>query len=225
MSDIIKLIEQKKDIELLVNHVINNPNEVDSLVDVIKTNPKSIKFGCEKILRLVSEKEPELIYPYFDFFVQLIDSPNSFLKWGAIMTVANLVKIDTQNKFEEIFERYFRLINEPAMVTAANTIGHSWKIALAKPYLTDTIVERILKLENTSYIHKGEVSPECKNIVRGVAIQTFGKIIPLTNKKEEIIGFVEKQLNNKRPKVRKQAEAFMRKIDRGRINKRYTTGS
>ena len=139
------------------------------------------------------------------------------------MTIANLVKSDTHNKFDEIFEQYFKLINEPVMITAANTIGHSWKIALAKTYLTDKIVDRILKLENTNYIHKGEVSPECKNIVRGAAIETFGKIIHLSSKKDEIIAFVEKQLNNERPKVRKQAEAFMKKINLEKTKKRHTT--
>ena len=211
-TNIINLIEQKKDIDFLTGFVIDHPEQINSLVEVIRTNPKSIKYGCEKVLRSVSEKEPKRVYPYFDFFVALMDNSNSFLKWGAIMTIANLVKADTDNKFEKIFERYFALIKEPNMITAANTIGHAWEIAKARPDLADKIVDRILELENTTYMHKGEVSPECKNIVRGAAIETFSKIFNLTGKKEKITDFVKQQLTNTRPKVRKLAEAFMKNI-------------
>ncbi|MBA7527022.1 hypothetical protein ES705_19195 [subsurface metagenome] len=34
----------------------------------------------EKILRLVSEQQLELIYPHFDTFVKMLDSDNNILK-------------------------------------------------------------------------------------------------------------------------------------------------
>lgn len=71
----------------------------------------SAKFGCEKVLRCISERNPGLIYPYFESFVRLLESDNTFLKCGAILTIANLTSVDHKNRFENIFDRYYSLIS------------------------------------------------------------------------------------------------------------------
>jgi len=84
---IIEQIKSKTDIDELVDQVLKNPKLIEVLISTIDSEKGSIKFGCEKIVRLLSEKKPELVYPYFDFLVKLLDSENSFLKWGAIITI------------------------------------------------------------------------------------------------------------------------------------------
>jgi hypothetical protein len=53
---IIEQIKSKKDIYDLVNQVIKNPKLIEVLISTINSEKGSIKFGCEKIVRLVSEK-------------------------------------------------------------------------------------------------------------------------------------------------------------------------
>ena len=67
-----------------MSQVIKNPKLIEVLISAIDSEKGSIKFGCEKIVRLVSEKKPELVYSYFDFLVQLLDSENNFLKWDGV---------------------------------------------------------------------------------------------------------------------------------------------
>jgi hypothetical protein len=100
MTQIIQFIEQKRDFDQLVTYVLNHQKEIDVLINEIQTNPKAIKFKCEKILRFISEKSPHLIYPFLNFYSELMHSENSFLKWGAIITIANLAKVDNHNKIE-----------------------------------------------------------------------------------------------------------------------------
>ena len=61
--------------------------------------------------------------------------------------VANLTKVDVDNKFDAIFDKYCAFIYDEHMVTVANVVGHSGKSALAKPHLIDKISDELLKVE------------------------------------------------------------------------------
>ena len=74
-------------------------------------------------------------------------------------------------------------------------------------------MDEILKLEKAEYEHKGEVSPECKNVVCGAAVEAFEAIYPLTSKKLAIAAFVKKQTKNSRPKVRARAKKVLKSLD------------
>ncbi len=136
-KNIINQLKGKEDIDKIVKQIIDNPEQIDILVNTIKNEKGSIKFGCEKILRLISEQQPDLIYPYFDFFIDLLDNDNKFLKWGAIITISNLVCVDKNNKFEKVFEKDYAPISGHIMVTSSNIIGNSYKIIGARPDLKE----------------------------------------------------------------------------------------
>ena len=210
--DIAKEIGKKgADAAKIARFAIENPDSIEKLIEGITADKGSIRFGYEKVLRLISEQRPDLIYPYFDVFKKLSVCDNSFLKWGAIMTIANLAAADTENKFDEIFEQYYSPVKGPVMVTAANIIGGTAKIIRAKPYLTDKIINEILKVEKGRYEMHGELSPECRNVAIGHAIDTFDSIYDEIENKEIIVKFVKKQLKNTREKVAKKAERFLKK--------------
>lgn len=210
--NIIQQVQQKRDIGKLVELAIENPQHIETLINVIDREKGSLKFGCEKVVRLVSERKPELVYPYFDFYVRLLDSDNSFLRLGAIITLSNLASVDSENKFEQIFDKYYAPVSGPDMVSSACVIGSSWKIAREKPDLADKIAARILSLERAKYLHKGKLSPECRNVVCGHAIDSFGKFFDKINEKEKVVAFVRTQLKNSRPSVRKKAERFLKNL-------------
>jgi hypothetical protein len=199
------------DVELLADRLIDDSGQILQLVSSLQSEKSARKFAYEKILRFVSSKQPDLIYPYFDVFVSLLDCENNFLKWGAIMTIANLTSADTDQKFEAIFRKYFDPIVGPTMVTAANIIGSSVAIARAKPILTRAIVEEILKVEKAKYKLKGIVSPECRNVAIGHAIDSLDKLYSQIENKSVVAAFVKRQLKNKRKSVAKKAESFKRR--------------
>lgn len=211
MDIVKKIAEKKSDKEKIVIDAIQAPDCIPELLEGLNHKKGSIKLGCDKVLRFISEQNPELIYPYFDNFVKILESENTFLKWGAIITISNLAAVDSKNKFEKIFEKYYSPITDKVMVTAANIIGNSWKIALAKPKLTEKIVIEILKAEKTNYEYKGELSPECSNVVFGHMIDSFSQFYDKIENKKPVDGFVKKQLNNMRKPVVKKAEKFIKK--------------
>jgi hypothetical protein len=199
------------DITGIVDRIIDKPEENAGLAEALKVEKRAVKFSYEKVLRLVSERRPDLIYPYFDVFAGLLDSDNSFLKWGAIMTVANLTAVDTENKFEAVFRKYYAPIQGPVMITAANIIGSSTKIVLSKPELTGRITREILKVEKAKYESKGVPSPECRNVAIGHAIDSFDAFFEQIDNNTKVLAFVKRQLKNTRKPVVKKAERFLRK--------------
>ncbi len=211
MKTILDKMMQKTDMEVIVQDTINDDGNIALLIDTIKNEKGSIKFGCEKALRIVSERHPELIYPDFDFFVELMDSENSFLKWGAILTIANLTAVDKNGKFEAAFEKYYSFIKGPQIAAAGNVIGSSIKIAENLPELTDRIVDAILKVDDATYVYKGEVSSECKNVAYQEAINAFYMLYVKTSRKKEVMDFIARQLDNTRAKASAAARKFMKK--------------
>lgn len=206
-----QLNEKGADVASVADQVIKKPREIAALVEALKVEKRAVKYGYEKVLRLVSERRPDLVYPYFDDFVILLDCDNNFLKWGAIMTVANLTAVDTEQKFEGIFRKYYAPVVGPTMVTAANIVGSSARIALAKPDLVEPIAREILKVEKAKYQNKGALSPECRNVAIGQAIDSFDEFFEMIENKAAVIRFVKRQLKNTREKVAKKAGKFIRK--------------
>jgi hypothetical protein len=199
------------DKEKTAKEAIESPECISLLLEGLNSSKGSIRLGCEKIVRIISEQQPELIYPHFNAIAKLLDSENNILKWGAIITISNLASVDTKSEFKKIFKKYFALITDKNMITASNIIKNSWKIASAKPEYTENIAKEILKVENVKYENKGNVSPECNNIVCGHAIDSLDNFYQKIRNKKPIVDFVKKQIDNKRKPVAKKAHIFLNK--------------
>ena len=201
-----QLAAKKITAEELTKRVIKEQILLSEIFDGLKVEKANIKYGCLKVLRLISEQQPVLLYPYFDFFVKLLDSDVNIFKWGAILILSNLTIVDTDNKFERIFEKYFAPITENTLIPAANVISSSATIAQAKPELTEKITKEILKAEGAVY-----QTDECRNIAIGHAIKSFHKFFYQIQTKLPVVEFIKRQLNNSRSGTKKAAEKFLKK--------------
>jgi hypothetical protein len=197
------------DIDGIAERVIADPQQIPGLIEGLRAPKGTLRYGYEKVLRQVAERRPELVYPWFDVFVEMLDCDNSFLKWGAILTVGHLAPADAQGKFEAIFAPYYAPITGPAMITAANIIGSSARIAQAKPHLVDAITREILRVEKARYTNRGRPSPECRNVAIGHAIDTFESFFEQIEDKAAVLKFVHRQLRNTRAPVAKKAARFL----------------
>jgi hypothetical protein len=174
------------------------------------SSPKAaIRYGCAKILMDLCAEYPEKLYPYIDNFVALLGSKYRILTWNAMAIIANLAKVDKEQKFDAVFDRYYGFLNDEYMVTVANVVGNSGKIALAKPYLVPKITEKLLTVENLSVTP--HLTEECKRVIAEHAIGAFDLFFDKIKQKEKVLAFVERQLNSSRSTLRVQAENFLKK--------------
>ena len=210
--DVFEKISKKGiEIERVAEDVIDSPETIPQLFEGLKSKKGTIRFGCEKIIRLISEQKPKLIYPHFNEISSLLDSDNNILKWGAIVIISNLTSVDADKKFEKIFMKYFAPITGRQMITSSNIVKNAWKIAIEKPSLIEKITKEILKVEEAEYENKGEQSRECNYITCGHAVDSFSRFFDRIKNKRPVIDFIKRQLDNPRSAVAKKAEKFLKK--------------
>lgn len=198
----------KDDLRELVKHDFGL---IPILLTGISSPKAAIRYGCAKVLMDLSAEYPEKLYPYMDSFIGLLDSKYRILIWNALAIIANLTKVDEEKKFDAIFDKYFDFLNNEYMVTVANTVGNSGKIALAKPYLIPRITAELLKVENVSVTP--HLTEECKRVIAEGAIKTFDMFFDKLDDKEkkEVLSFVKRQLNSSRRRLSEKASFFFKK--------------
>jgi hypothetical protein len=195
--------------EQLFKKVKQNDDIIPEILSGISSPKPAIRYGCGKILMDLSEEKPEKLYPYKDFFINLLESKYRILTWNAIIIIANLTKVDTENKFDSIFEKYYSFLDNEYMVTVANIVDSSGKIALAKPYLTQKITKKLLNVENISTTP--HLSDECKRVIIEHTIKSFDLFFPQVEQKDKVILFVNKHLNSSRKTLKTRSENFINK--------------
>jgi len=91
----------------LFNLVKTNNKLIPDIIKGVSSSKATIRYSCAKVLMDLSEENPEKIYDYMDLFINLLDSKYRILTWNAIITIANLIKVDNMKKFDQIFDKYF----------------------------------------------------------------------------------------------------------------------
>jgi len=207
-SNISNKLREKED-EELAEEAIKDKELLHELLDGISSPNPKIRFGSAKILRIVSERNPKTLYSHLEFFINLLDSENSILRWNAMDIIANLTVVDSQNKFNELFKKFYGYLYEGSLITAGHVVDNSGRIALAKPKLQDKISKEILKVETISL-----PTEECRNILIGKSIEAFAVFYDKTKDKDEIVSFVKRQLKNPRKATKAKAERFLRRLEK-----------
>ena len=117
----------------LAAKTIKDPRGLPGVIEGLASPKAPTRFGCAKALRYVSEQRPDLLYPQFAFFTEMLDHPNQVFKWEAAMLLARLASVDDEDRFAAIFEKYFAPIPGPVMITAGTVIKGGAHIARATP--------------------------------------------------------------------------------------------
>jgi hypothetical protein len=205
-----KLADKSVTKKTLLHMVKQDFNLLPTVLNGVSSSKAAIRYGCAKVLMDLSEEHPEKLYPYMDSFVNLLDSKYRILTWNAMAIIANLAKVDEDNKFDAIFGKYYSFLNDAYMVTVANVVGNSAKIALAKPHLAQKIAKELLKVENISTTP--HLTDECKRVIAEQAIKSFALFFSEIEQKETVISFVARHRNSPRKTLRKTAEEFLTKF-------------
>jgi len=190
----------------IAESIADDPARIAEVIEGLNSKKASIRYGCGKVLRIVSERHPKALYPHIDSFISLLDSENNIMKWEGIIVIGNLACVDKGKKIDAILTRYLKPIKGPVMITAANVIGGAARIAAAKPYLAERIATAMLKVEHAKY-----ATDECRNVALGHALDAFELFFDKIKNKQPVIDLVTKQMDNTRSGTRKRAEKLLKK--------------
>jgi hypothetical protein len=175
------------------------------LLEGVLSKKEKIRFNCFKVLLLISEDHPKVLYPQWDFFADLLINPNTYFKYIAIYIIANLTMDDPKNRFEKIFNKYYNLLDDESVIPPAHVAANSPKIAVAKPHLQNKITNKLLNIDKTH--HK----PERKDLIKSYVIEACGELIEGARNKKKMLQFVREQLEAKSPRTKKKAKEFLKK--------------
>jgi hypothetical protein len=146
-----------------------------------------------------------VLYPAWDYFVELLDSDNSYHKMSAVHLLTNLVKVDKEDKFQKIFDSYYSLLDDKSVIVAIYVAGNSAQIVRAKPHLENRITNILLNIDKTHH-PLGR-----KELIKAGAIEAFTEYFAYAGNKAKIVEFATKQQDSESPKTRKIATAFLKK--------------
>ena len=131
----------------------------------------------------------------------MLESDNAYHKLIAVRILANLTHADKENKFEELFDQYYHLLND-SVIVAGHLAASSGTIAKAKPKLRYKITQKLLSIDQTTQKHK--------DLVKAYAIDAFNEYFKESENQSEILQFIREQLNSTSPKTRKRAKQFLK---------------
>jgi hypothetical protein len=184
--------------------IIENPDLINQYLEGLLSKNETYRYNCFKVLYNLSEKKPDLLYPHWNFFINHLKSDNNYHKMSAILIIANLTSVDTDNKFKDIFDEFFENLKSKKTIVPIYVVKSSGKIVNSKPDFKGKITELLLNIEN---IHSGKQI----ELVKAAVIGSFSEFYENAEKKEEILRFVKNQINSNSPKTRKSAKDFLTK--------------
>jgi hypothetical protein len=181
-----------------------------SLVRVVFAGLESpraaVKYKCLKVFNLLSRQSPEKLYPHFEQFAALLDDSNNIFKWNAQDILAHLAGADAEAKFLPLLRKYYGMMREGNLITAAHAVENSALIVRALPAEEKRITRWLAEVGNLAL-----PTPECHNILAGKVINTFDLYFAQSGSRDTMLAFARLHLDNTRPATRKKAETFLKK--------------
>ena len=138
-----------KDIDpnVCVEKIYKNPGLIDQYLDGLNSKNETYRYNCFKVMNVISEKKPDILYPHWNFLENHLRSDNQYHKMSATIIIANLTAVDKDEKFEKLFDEYYKNLASEKTITPIYVVKSSSKIINAKPHLEKKITNILLNIE------------------------------------------------------------------------------
>lgn len=131
-------------------------NDIQELVYGLRDKNDKNAYQCLKQLELESINS-DAVYAYFDYFAEMLDDLNSYIRTRGILLIAANAKWDKDYKIDEIIDIYLKHIIDDKPITSRQCIKALPVIATYKPDLIDVICEALRKANPE--IYKSSMQP------------------------------------------------------------------
>ena len=199
--------EAETQAEKIVKKVMEENSDLSNILQGVLSKDDSERYPNTIAVELLSEKNPEMLYPHWDFFADLLKSKNAYHRIIAVTTISNLTLIDIDEKFEDIFDEYFRLLDDKSVIVTRKLTIYVGRVTKAKPLLRVKIKDILLSIDDTQH------STSRKDLIKGDIVESLSEFFEYIEDKDKIITFVKKQLSSSSPSTIKKAKEFLSKWD------------
>ena len=192
-----------KAINEIMQQISSDPSVIESLIMMLG-DKSTARFGAAKKLQLVSRVNPSLLYPHFEVFAKLLDNTSIVLLWNGIIILSYLVSVDSERRFDSVFDSFYKHLWDGKLVTAANILGNSGLIARCRPDLASRITTELLKVDDIPL-----PTAECREVARGHVLASFAQYIDMLKAYQPVYDFLIRCTTSHRLSVKKQANELI----------------
>ncbi len=198
--------------EDLAAEVSADPSLVEFAFEGLRSPRASLKYKYLKVLNLLARQRPEALYPYFSRFAAYLDDDNNIFKWNAQDILANLAGVDRAGKFVPLIEKYYGMMCQGNLITAAHSVENSALIIKAQPRQEGKITRWLCEVDSLDL-----PTAECHNILAGKVINTFDLYFTQSKSQPAMLDFARRHLDDSRPATRRKAAQFLKKRSPARV--------
>ena len=119
---------------------------VQELTENLLNKDKNIQSDCIKVLYEIGARNPSLIAAYARGFLDLIESKNNRLAWGA-MTALNAITLEKPKEISVALPKIIASANSGSVITRDHAVGILIKLASIKQYSTKAFALLIKQLK------------------------------------------------------------------------------
>jgi hypothetical protein len=131
--------------DLFAKYVARDPSAyVDEIVDGLRSSTKKVQAGCAELASLLSEVEPQHLYPHLDLFHNNLRAKEPILRWEAVCTIGNLSAIDDKGKTRRSVDTLVTHLQDKSIVLQGHAVRALARISQAFPDLAPSILEALL---------------------------------------------------------------------------------
>lgn len=189
------------DVDKFVQLAINDSRIRDEIINQMVINPDiMVYYHCYYVVSKASEDKPEQFLQYWHEMASLLDHKNSYHRDIAMTIIANLTRVDHDNKFAMIFESYFAHINDIKFMTGKCCIQNSLKILKNKPEYKDQIITQLLDMDNQC-TYPGKQ----RELLKFDILEILDEVYPGDSYKNSMDEFIRTCVNSISPKTRRKA--------------------
>jgi hypothetical protein len=137
-------------LEFFVKNEGETMESVIELIEKLYAKDNKVAYKVLKLLETESEQS-NVVYKFFDKFIKMMEDSNSYARTRGLILIAANAKWDTENKINEIIDKYLKHISDEKPITARQCIKALPNIMKYKPELVDCIEEALRKADTEIY--------------------------------------------------------------------------
>ncbi len=120
-------------------------NDISQFVEWLSEKNDKIRYNSLLLLEKRSLFFND-VYPFWDIFREKLRNKNSYQRAIGLKLIADNVKWDMDNKFEEIFDEYFDFLNDEKLIIIRQGLEAIKNIIPYKEQLNNRIANKIMSL-------------------------------------------------------------------------------
>lgn len=207
-AEMIKKIAVKGfDVDEFVEFAINDEHARNAIIHHMITSEAIMTYyHCYYVVEKASQYHPHMFYTYWDDIAALLHHANSYHRDFALEIIGNLTKVDHENRFAEIADEYFRVVNDEKFMTGNCCVKNFLKIYRHKPEHRGRIIDILLHIDILC-----DYTEKQKEVLKADVLEIFDAVYADAIAQDDINEYIRAGVDSMSPKTRKKAKELVKK--------------